>query len=297
MINYKSTIVFGALLLISVFSMAQESRLESAFNFYQNHNLDSAKANIDFVIADPQYANDGQAWLIYAFIYKELYSKKEKGNIQSPLRLIALNSFKKSLQLDTTQENTQQCINGIKYLASTLYNDNALNLNKENYKVAIKNYAIFKEYYFLADASSANVKKFDIEFNLALSTLYTNLSEADSASKMTFFNLAKDAYTKVLAIDANNIKANYGLGVLYYNHAIAIIKQSEYDIDLVTLNDIQNNSKDLFKESLPFMEKAYKLDPKKAETLIGLSGIYYSLNEKEKSDLFKQKLEEVKKQK
>jgi hypothetical protein len=44
------------------------------------------------------------------------------------------------------------------------------------------------------------------------------------------------------------------------------------------------------------MEKAYALDPKRKDTLYGLSGIYYSLNEIEKSNEFKQKLEEIKKQ-
>ena len=80
---------------------------------------------------------------------------------------------------------------------------------------------------------------------------------------------------------------------MFYNQAVQLINQSDYDIDIVALNDIQDNSVKLFRESLPFMEKAYKLDPKRRETLLGLSGIYFSLNEKEKSDLYKQKLQEI----
>ena len=87
------------------------------------------------------------------------------------------------------------------------------------------------------------------------------------------------------------------MGILYYNQAVNLINQSDYDLDIVALNDVQDNSIKLFKESLPFMEKAYSLDPNRRETLLGLSGIYFSLNEKEKSDMFKQKLEEINKQK
>ena len=41
------------------------------------------------------------------------------------------------------------------------------------------------------------------------------------------------------------------------------------------------------------MEKAYQLNPKRKETLIGLSGIYFSLNEEEKSKEIKQKIDEI----
>ena len=105
--------------------------------------------------------------------------------------------------------------------------------------------------------------------------------------------MAKASYNKVLAIDPNNISANYNMGILYYNQAVHLINQSDYDLDIVALNDVQDNSINLFKSSLPFMEKAYSLDPNRRETLLGLSGIYFSLNEKEKSNEFKQKLEQI----
>lgn len=110
-------------------------------------------------------------------------------------------------------------------------------------------------------------------------------------------NLAKSSYNKVLELDPNNIGANYNMGILYYNQAVNLINQSDYDLDIVALSDIQDNSIKLFKESLPFMEKAYSLDPRRKETLLGLSGIYFSLNEFDKSNMFKLKLEEIEKQK
>ena len=71
----------------------------------------------------------------------------------------------------------------------------------------------------------------------------------------------------------------------------------DYDINLDSVMAVQNHSVDLFKESLPFAEKAYEIEPKREETLIVLSGIYYSLNEFQKSKAYQQMLDDLRKQK
>ena len=297
MLNLKRTLCLSILLVVAVLARAQQSKVNAAYTFLQNGNLDSARIVINEAVADAQTANDGQAWYLRGFIYKSIYNKNEKSNKQSVSRIEALSSFKKSLSLDTTQENKQENIKNIKYLATTLYNDAAAALDTIDYNIAIDNFGKFKEYYLLVDSSPANLKQKDIEFSLAIASQYTKIFESDRKTKLEFLKLAKEAYNKVLESDPNNIAANYNMGILYYNQAVNLINQSDYDLDIVALNDIQDNSINLFKESLPFMEKAYELDPKRRETLLGLSGIYFSLNEFEKSNLYKQKLEEIGNQK
>jgi tetratricopeptide (TPR) repeat protein len=241
--------------------------------------------------------HDAECWYIHGFIYKSIYNKSEKANRQSPTRLVALNSFRRSLSLDASEGNVQENVKNIKYLASTLYNDAAASLDSVDYKIAITNFGIYREYYPLVDASPENIKQKEIDFALAIASLYTKVFESDRKGKTEFLKLAKEAYNKVLEMDPDNIGANYNMGILYYNQAVNLINQSDYDLDIVALNDVQDNSINLFKESLPFMEKAYSLDPRRKETLLGLSGIYFSLNEFEKSNMFKQKLEEIEKQK
>jgi hypothetical protein len=297
MLNIKRTVCFTVLLLTAVLVEAQQDKVSAAYAFLQAGNLDSAKVDINLATANPLTANDGQAWYLRGFIYKSIYNKSEKGNRQSPSRLEALTSFKKSLAIDTSKENIQENLKNVKYLATTLYNDAAASLDTIDYKISIDNFEKFKEYYFLVDPSPANIKQKDIEFTLAIASVYTKIFEGDRKAKTDFLKLAKDAYNKILAVDPNNINANYNMGILYYNQAVNLINQSDYDLDIVALNDIQDNSINLFKESLPFMEKAYELDPKRRETLLGLSGIYFSLNEFEKSNMYKLKLEEIEKQK
>ena len=293
MLKTKRTIIFALLLISGIVSKAQQSRVTAAYTFLQKGNLDSAKALIDLAVKNPETQNDGQAWYIRGFVYKTIYNQNEKTNKQSASRLEALNSFKTSLSLDTTQDNVHENVKNVKYLATTLYNDAAASLDTIDYKIAVKNFEIFKQYYVLVDASPENIKQKDIDFSNAIASVYTKIFEGDRKGKAEFLNLAKAAYSKTLSLDPNNISANYNMGILYYNQAVNLINQSDFDLDIVALNDVQDNSISLFKASLPFMEKAYSLDPNRKETLLGLSGIYFSLNEKEKSNEFKQKLEQI----
>ena len=289
--------MIGILIMLSVFANAQIDKVSAAISLLQKGNLDSAKTIIDLAVADTEIVNDGQAWYIRGFIYKSIYNAREKTNIKSPLRLEALNSFKRSLFIDTSLANVVENKKNIKYLAATLYNDVKASLDSVNYLIAIDNFEKFKTYSKLIDTSQETIKQNDIKFLLALASVYTQIYENDRKGKSEFLNLAKATYYKVLILESNNISANYNMGILFYNQAVQLINQSDYDIDIVALNDIQDNSVKLFKESLPFMEKAYQLDPKRREILLGLSGVHFSLNEKEKSDYYKQKLQELEKQK
>jgi hypothetical protein len=293
MLKTNRTIIFGLLLFLAVSLNAQQSRVTAAYTFLQQGKLDSAKANIDIAILHPETQSDGQAWYVRGFVYKTIYNQNEKSNKQSSSRIEGLISFKKSLIIDTTQENIRENIKNIKYLATTLYNDAAASLDTIDYKIAVKNFDTFREYYLLVDPSKENFKQKEIDFANAIATVYTRIYEGDRKGKADFLNYAKASYNKALSFDPNNINANYNMGILYYNQAVNLINQSDYDLDIVALNDVQDNSINLFKASLPFMEKAYSLDPNKRETLLGLSGIYFSLNEKEKSNEFKQKLEQI----
>lgn len=283
------------LLFLTAHVNAQEEPLKMATVYLQKGELDSAKILIDQVITDPQTMKDGNVWYLRGFIYKSIYNKWQRDNKYSPARIEALQSFKKSVSLDTSRVTIQENKKNIKYLVTTLYNDAATSLDSMDYKVAIETFDQFREYYLLIDSSETNIKQTDLKFLLALASVYTMIFEADKKGKIEFLALAKETYNKVLVIDPNNITANFNMGILYYTQAINLINQLDYGVDLRVLNDAQDNSLSLFRESLPFMEKAYILDPNRKETLYGLSGIYFSLNEIEKSNEFKQKLEDIKK--
>lgn len=285
--------ILGLLLLMTITSNAQSDKVAIAVRFYQNDNLDSARIYIEEAVNFPSTANDAQAWYIRGFIYKEIYNKREAKNKQSAARKEALYSFKKSISLDTAKENLAENTKNITFLAYKFFNDAANSLDTLNYEIAIENFEQYKA--TMAIMESSMIRQKELEFNLAIGSVYTKLFESDRNKNRQFLDSAKATYLKVLIIDPNNISANYNIGILFYNQAVHLIKQMDYDVDMVALSDIQDNSIVLFKESLPFMEKAYELDPNRRETIQGLSGIYFSLNDFEKSNEFKHKLEEIKK--
>ncbi len=90
---------------------------------------------------------------------------------------------------------------------------------------------------------------------------------------------------------------NYSKGVEHYNKAIDILKAAGTEfVNLEEINALQDKTIAEFKIALPYFQNAYKLNPKDENTLMGLSGIYFSLNEIDKSDLYKKEYDAIHKE-
>ena len=81
------------------------------------------------------------------------------------------------------------------------------------------------------------------------------------------------------------------MGILYYNQAVRLIKGADYDLDLTSMDGIQDDQVKLFKQSLPLMKKVHELDPQKEEAIQALSGIYFGLNDYESSKRFQEMID------
>ncbi len=294
------TLILGLLLVTVMVSKAQLEKVNLAIEFYEKNQLDSAKVNIDNAILNPESANDAQSWYIRGIIYTDIYKKKEKSNKMSPARFEALDALRQSIILDRNNDYLSENINIMKFLIVTMHNDEAECFEDLiEYQTAIDLFRKEQEYYKIIDPSTDTYQAREIEFALALGSVYNTFIESskDSAASVKYINLAKALYTKILSIEPNNVSANYSLGILYYNQAVNLIKSQPYDADLMVLEVVQDQSVKLFKASLPFMEKAHTLDPQREEAIIGLSGIYFGLNEPEKSNIYRQQLKDIKKNK
>ena len=170
----------------------QEDLVSKAYHLLQVGNADSikeAKTAIDAYVNDEKNINDGQAWYIRGFVYKSIYNLKEKENKESPSRITALESFKKSIEVDTSKVNVDENIKNIKYLATTLYNDAAATLNENEYNTAIRDFEQYRKYYILVDSSKSNMNDNDVRFKNALATVFTQIYEKNNHD-MKFYNLA-----------------------------------------------------------------------------------------------------------
>ncbi len=288
-------LLIASMLTGSVFGQfVGKDDLSVALFYLQKNELDSAKKYVDLASTNDELRKEAKTWYYRGFVYKELYKKKEKEDETSSLRLASIKSFETMFVLENKEEFSQSAAKILKYVASTLYNDAARMLNPEEYKKAIENYTLFRKIMLLVDAD-ADLSARDVQFKLALASMLGRSSGDQIDIDSTQAYQVKRIYLEVLAIDTNSATANYNLGILYYNEAADIINKTSYDVDIMSLNRMQEYCIELFFKSLPYMKKSYELGYKRRKTLVGLSNIYYGLNDKEKSEAYKKELQGLEK--
>lgn len=89
---------------------------------------------------------------------------------------------------------------------------------------------------------------------------------------------AEKYYKMALEKNPESTEANSNLGRVYYNQGVN--KQGEANMinDSKQYQEELNKAKDLFKQALPYYEKAHKANPSEMQYMIALRGIYYNLN-------------------
>ncbi len=256
-LSVKKCLSLLLFIVITITIKAQSEKVIKAEEFYQNNKLDSAKIYIDNAMMSKDIANF-YAWMLRGYIYKSLYRENEGKKGQSPARIEALNSLKKSMELDKFNEIEENNIAAIKYLLGTMHNDIVRALDSENDTIAIELFTISQKYYKLIDSSYEANQVREIEFALALATTYNTIADKNKgdAKAAKYITLAKLQYDKVLSLDPHNVSANSNRGVLDYNQGVRILKSINDSTKSADSIQKINEGIQLLKESLPFMFQA-----------------------------------------
>ncbi len=289
-------ILFFVLLLGGFIARGQNDNLAKAYNCMQKGNADSARIYIDKAMSDPSVRKDAQTWYLRGFVYKELYKKYESDDIRSELRDTSVHDLFISYRIDSSHENKETTFPTLKYLAATYYNDAASNMDSVHFHVAM--FAYNKHKAIMRRISTDNFNKLDIQFYDALGEIYSGyfFSAPLFEVKKKYLDSAHKAYDKVLAINPDDFSANYGLGRLYYNQAVNIITNLPVDAAIPEVNKAQDTCAHLARLSLPYLDKAHKLEPLKIEPVKGLEGDYYMLHDSEKFEVNKDLEEKLRQQ-
>ncbi len=189
-----TTVVFFS---VNIFSQTDITKRGAAM--LQEKNYKGAAKYIDSCINIKEFSKDAGAWYIKGYAYKGIYNTQEKENKESPSRIIALESFKKSMELDNSKKNVDEKIKNIKFLAATLYNDVTKSIDTVNYPIAIKDFDLYKEYFALVDTSKNHraINETEAKFKLALGANYYQLFLTNSYD-VKYYNLGRQLYLEVL---------------------------------------------------------------------------------------------------
>ena len=252
---------------------AQTDSLFKAQELCTQKKFEQAIKIIDKVIHHTETKEDPSAWHIRSFAYLQLYTQSGKYNT-SKIALLdtSVSSAAQSTRLDKTGEYKDQNIQFIENSAKKMFNlcivllKDSLNSSKSEFF-----YNKYKKITILIKPNF-NFKEKDLEYYNGAGSLFVDLY-LKSKSKKEYQDVAKLSLLKAIEIDPKNISANINLGVLFYNEGVELMNKLEYDIDLSQLDIVQENAKKLFKQSLPFMNKVYELEPKDSRAIDGLEGI------------------------
>ena len=289
----KLYIVLLTMCIYSTSLVAQYDKLRTAFEYAKSGNsLDSARLLIDQTCKNQETMNDAQTWYLKSYIYREVY--KKQGPHEKELQLIrdAFQASLKSIEIDPTSDNKTKNLILTKGLRVLVQNTFLELQDTAFFEQAVQCIQLQKQLVTSINPH-ANADSVDVFYYYVLGSKFQADYESEIQKKSKLLLLAKECYNKVLISDPNNISANFNMGLIYYNEGVGLImKNLRYDADLTTINIIQDEAVIQFRKARPYMEKAYQLNPNKKETIIALSGIYYSLHETELFQQFQKLLPE-----
>jgi Tfp pilus assembly protein PilF len=121
----------------------------------------------------------------------------------------------------------------------------------------------------------------------AIGAKYNELADDTTRSdelRMDYFEKSVSAYQRSIEIDSNYFDPNYNMGALYVNKAASIIAvANELPLNEVKKYDAMKAESDNYLNlSLPYLEKAHKIDSGDMATMVSLKEIYTRLGMNDK---------------
>ncbi|MCG8410885.1 MAG: tetratricopeptide repeat protein [Bacteroidales bacterium] len=107
-------------------------------------------------------------------------------------------------------------------------------------------------------------------------------SEAHLYEKIGKLEQAKEKYLKAIELDSNFFEAYYNLGVLFFNEGVALTDKAIEISDNTEYEKAKKIADDEFAKAVPYIEKAYELNPEENSIKSTLKTLYYRLKMTEK---------------
>ncbi len=265
--------------------------MQRAYLHFNEKQYDLARADIDEAVLNRKGSENPMAWHIRGFVYKDIFIHKDVMNPHSESRDIAVESLQRSIFLDGEGKFYENNQRALKYLATSYWNDASEIINNPNIQTvgdATDYFEKFQAVYDQLIPDSSYLKR-DVDFYLALATALRRIYESDRAANEEYWLQSNNYLKKVLELDPQNFDANYSLGVSYYNKGAHSLEKLP-EIEIFDIYRVQGESIRSIQGALPFMIKAYEINPERIEAIKGLKWIHFNLHQYEESDKYDQKL-------
>ena len=144
----------------TIFSMAQNHKVVSAYNQLRNENLEKAMESIEPATEHKKTKDDAKTWYYRGNIYLSLHlTEKEefKDVVDNPLE-IAYDSYKKALELDDKEKYKEDVTQRMQFVSEQYFNLGVNTYKEKKYDTASKSFEaaanIAKEYLNTTDTTA-----------------------------------------------------------------------------------------------------------------------------------------------
>lgn len=147
--------------------------------------------------------------------------------------------------------------------------------------------------YIKLEKTEELIEKLSAAIKLDSTNVALYLIKGDVYREKEDINSALINYKMALQIDSENFNANYISGILIFNKATVILNKSNETSNNSLHKKLKTESEVLYKLALPYLLKAYQINPQFKDNLTSLKELYYRMGDYKKSEEMKKLIAEL----
>ena len=297
--HWMQAVLWGAMVLVTCVLHAQ-SPVERASRLAQSGSWWEAYDVLAPVIQSEPQRSDARAWFMLGFIEKELHKSSGESGAEAPHRVQSVESFEQALSMPALPTKDRETAReALDFLSRTYFREAIDRVEGFTPGSTAEILGLMSQYERIQTTLNPQFDKSDQRADLhrylgqAHAQLLETERHAGTAMERELFEGAVEHYGKSLAFDPDNYASQYNLAIVLYNHGVRQLKRIDHNTSMFELMEIQDQCVALFESALQPMQQSYTQRPERLETLKGLMTIHYALSQKEESDMYRSKIEDV----
>lgn len=141
----KKLIVLAVSILSLNVAFAQKAKVQTAWNYLKNEDLDKAKEAIDEASVNESSMGMAKCWYYRGLIYQGMYRNKKYGALSADPLGEAYKSYKKALEIDPKYEFKDEIMVNIASITASIFNDGLDAYNAKDYSKALTSFEFIME--------------------------------------------------------------------------------------------------------------------------------------------------------